>query len=163
MLFAAALVGYVVVRLRAPEWPPPGSPSLPGGVWISTAILIALSATLALAERAIRAGRNDRLVGRLIASDLLAMAFLASQLRCWIQLSAEDVLPERNLLIWGFFTLTFLHAVHVLAGLVPLVLVTLRARTDRYTAADHEGVHLVGMYWHFLLATWVAILGVLSF
>jgi cytochrome c oxidase subunit 3 len=163
MLFGAALVGYLVIRMRAPEWPPPGSPSLPGGVWISTAILIALSATLVLAERAIRAGRQDRLVGRLIASDLLALAFLASQLRCWVQLAADNVLPEQNLLIWGFFTLTFLHAVHVLAGLVPLVLVTLRARADRYTAAAHEGVHLVGMYWHFLLVTWVAILGVLSF
>jgi cytochrome c oxidase subunit 3 len=163
MLFGAALVGYLVIRMRALEWPPPGSPSLPGGVWISTAILIVLSATLVLAERAIRAGRKDRLVGKLVVSDLLALAFLASQLRCWIQLAAENVLPEQNLLIWGFFTLTFLHALHVLAGLVPLVLVTLRARGGRYTAAGHEGVHLVAMYWHFLLATWVAILVVLAF
>ncbi len=163
MLFGAALVGYLVIRLRAPEWPPPGSPSLPGGVWISTTLLAALSAVLILAERAIRGGRIGNLSRMLIVSDLLAVAFLASQVGCWMRMATENVFPQQNLLVWGFYTLTFLHAVHVVAGLVPLILVTVRARRGRYTAADHDGVHLVAMYWHFLFVTWVAILGVLSF
>ncbi len=66
MLFGAALVGYLVIRLRAPEWPPPGSPSLPGGVWISTALLAALSAVLILAERSVREGRVASLSRMLI-------------------------------------------------------------------------------------------------
>ena len=163
MLFGAALVGYLVIRLRAPEWPPPGSPSLPEGVWISTMLLAALSAVLILAERSIREGRVEALSRMLTVSDLLAVAFLASQVGCWMRMAADNVLPQQNLLVWGFFTLSFLHAVHVLAGLVPLILVTVRAHRGRYTAADHDGVHFVAMYWHFLFVTWVAILGVLSF
>ena len=163
MLFAAALVGYLIVRMRAPEWPPPGSPPIPGGVWASTAILAALSALLVAAERAIRSGRAETLVRMLTGSDLLALAFLASQLGCWMQLAADSVLPQQSLLVWGFYTLTFLHALHVVAGIVPLVLVTIRAHRGRYTAADHDGVHFVGMYWHFLFVTWVAILTVLAF
>jgi heme/copper-type cytochrome/quinol oxidase subunit 3 len=42
-----------------------------------------------------------------------------------------------------------------------LVLVTVRARRGYCDAGNSEGVHLVGMYWHFLLVTWVAILIVL--
>lgn len=163
MLFAAALVGYLVIRLRIPEWPPPGTPSLPGGVWVSTVLLVVLSALLVAAERAIGSDRVETLVRMLTVSDLLAVAFLASQLGCWMRMAADGVLPEQSLLVWGFFTLTFLHAVHVLAGLVPLILVTMRARRGRYSASDHDGVHFVAMYWHFLLVTWVAILAVLAF
>lgn len=163
MLFGAALVGYLVIRLRAPEWPPPESPSLPGGVWISTALLAALSSVLILAERAVREGRVENLSRNLVVSDLLAVAFLASQVGCWMRLAADNVLPQENLLVWGFYTLSFLHAAHVLAGLVPLILVTVRAHRGRYTAADYEGVQFVAMYWHFLLVTWVAILAVLAF
>jgi len=163
MLFGAALVGYLVIRLRAPEWPPPGSPSLPGGVWISTALLAALSAVLVLAERSIRDGRVASLSRMLLVADLLAVAFLASQVGCWMGMAADNVLPQQNLLVWGFYTLSFLHAAHVLAGLVPVLLVTVRAHRGRYTMADHDGVHFVAMYWHFLFVTWVAILGVLSF
>jgi len=162
MLFGAALVGYLVIRLRAPEWPPPGSPSLPGGVWISTALLAALSAVLILAERSIREGRVGTLSRMLTVSDLLAVAFLASQVGCWMRMAADDVLPQQNLLVWGFYTLSFLHAAHVVAGLVPLTLVTVRAHRGLYTADDSEGVHFVAMYWHFLFVTWVAILAVLS-
>jgi len=163
MLFAAALVGYLVIRLRVPDWPPPGTPSLPNGVWVSTVLLVVLSALLVAAERAISSDRVETLVRMLTVSNLLAVAFLASQVGCWMRMAADGVLPAQSLLVWGFYTLTFLHAAHVLAGLVPLILVTIRARRGRYTAADHEGVHFVAMYWHFLLVTWVAIFGVLSF
>ena len=162
MLFGAALVGYLVIRVRTPEWPPPGSPALPNGVWVSTALLMALSALLVLAERAIRSDRVEILVRMLTVSNLLAVAFLASQVGCWMRMAADSVLPEQSLLVWGFYTLTFLHAAHVLAGLVPLILVTIRARSGLYTAADHDGVHFVAMYWHFLLVTWIAIFAVLS-
>jgi heme/copper-type cytochrome/quinol oxidase subunit 3 len=37
VLFAAAIVGYLVVRLKAEHWPPPGMPRLPAGMWLATA------------------------------------------------------------------------------------------------------------------------------
>jgi len=163
MLFGAAVVGYVLIRVRAPEWPPPGSPPLPAGVWISTALLVAASALLFLAERAFRSDQEERATRTLFVTVLVAVAFLASQVSCWMRMAADSVLPQQSLLVWGFYTLTFLHAVHVLAGLVPLILVAIRARRGRYTPDDHDGVHFVAMYWHFLLVSWVVILAVLAF
>ena len=163
MLFAGSFVGYLVIRLRAPEWPPPGSPSLPSGLWLSTAVLVLLSVVLVLAQRAAREGRQEVLTRMLTASVVLAIAFLGSQVANWMRMAAADNLPQQSLFTFGFFVLTFLHALHVLGGLVPLILVTLRARRGRYTGADNEGVHLVAMYWHFLALVWLALLGVLSF
>ena len=161
MLFGASLVGFLVLRMRAEQWPPPGTPTLPGGLWISTGLLIALSLAMVMAVRAARAGRSSALNRMLGVSVLLAVAFLTAQISNWMRMAAHSVLPDQSLFVWFFYLLTILHAAHVLFGLVPLLLVTVRARAGRYTADDHETIHLVGMYWHFLLVTWVAIMVVM--
>lgn len=161
MLFGGALVGYLVIRLRAPEWPPQGTAALPTGLWISTALVLLLSAALVMAERAIRAGRARGLTRFLSLALGLAIAFLGAQLSNWMQMAADSALPQQSLAAFGFWILTVLHAVHVLLGLVPLVFVLVRAADGRYTTAEHEGVHLLAMYWHFLAATWMVILTVL--
>jgi cytochrome c oxidase subunit 3 len=163
MLFAAALLGYLVIRLRAAEWPPAGSSGLPAGLWLSTGLVLAASAAMLLAERAARRGRQRALGGWLACALLLTLGFLAAQVFNWMQVAAAAVFPQESLAAFGFYVLTFLHAVHVLAGLVPLLLVTLRARDGRYSAPGAEGLHLVGMYWHFLTVTWLAIFGVLNY
>ena len=161
MLFGASLVGFLVLRMRAEQWPPPGTPPLPGGLWVSTGLLIILSLALVMAVRAARSGRLPTLKRMLGVSVLLAGAFLAAQISNWVRMAANNVLPDQSLFVWFFYLLTILHAAHVLFGLVPMVMVTLRARAGRYTPEDHETIHLVGMYWHFLLITWVAIIIVL--
>ena len=161
MLFAAAIVGYLIIRMRTPDWPPPGTPALPMGLWVSTGLLVVLSALLVMAERAIRQGHGETLSRLLMVSLALAIAFLVSQISSWMRMASGTVASEQSLMVWGFYTLTFLHAMHVLAGLPPLTLLTLRARRGIYTATDHEGVNLVAIYWHFLLVTWIAILIVL--
>ena len=158
MLFGASLVGFLVLRMRAEQWPPPGTPPLPGGLWVSTGLLIILSLARVMAVRAARSGRLPTLKRMLGVSVLLAGAFLAAQISNWVRMAANNVLPDQSLFVWFFYLLTILHAAHVLFGLVPMVVVTLRARAGRYTPEDHETIHLVGMYWHFLLITWVAII-----
>ncbi len=154
MLFGASLVGFLVLRLRAEQWPPPGTPSLPGGLWVSTGLLIVLSLALVMAARAAQSGRMSALNRMLGVSVLLAVAFLAAQISNWVRMAAHSVLPDQSLLVWFFYLLTILHAAHVLIGLIPLFVVAVRARAGRYTPNDHEAIHLVGMYWHFLLITW---------
>jgi cytochrome c oxidase subunit 3 len=164
MLFGAVIVGYLVIRSRAPEWPPPGSPALPlAGLWISTALLVIQSILLASGERSIRAGRPGSGARMLAAGTLVGIAFIGNQTATWMRLAADNVLPDQSLIIWGLYVLSFLHAVHVLAGIVPMILISLRAHRGRYTTADSEEVHLVGMYSHFLLVTWIVIMAVLIF
>ena len=43
VLFAASIAGFLVVRLKATEWPPPGMPRLPRGLWVTTLVIGACS------------------------------------------------------------------------------------------------------------------------
>ena len=158
ILFAAGLAGYLIIRLRADVWPPPGSPELPGGLWVSTAILAVLSAVLVMAVGRARAGRPSETARLLAAATALGAAFLVAQAANWLRLEAGG---ERTMLVFGFWMLTVLHALHVLGGLVPLAIATARAGRGRYLN-DPEPVELVASYWHFLGLTWLAIFAALA-
>jgi cytochrome c oxidase subunit 3 len=162
MLFGATLMGYVVVRSRAAAWPPPGVPGLPSGLLLSTAILLASSVAVWVALDGARRGRQSALRGGLLAALVLGAAFLASQTICWFSLVARHFTMRTNLYGFLFYLLTGLHALHVVGGLVPLGVTTVRAWQGRYTAAAHEGVVHVALYWHFLDVIWLVLFAVLT-
>jgi len=169
MLFAASMVGYLVVRLRAPEWPPAGSPRLPGGLWISTLLLLLSSGTMHRALRAVRM-RPESAAGDETATAAghprpslwlwctfgLGVAFLVSQVLNWMHLVGIQRLPmQSNLYAFTFYMLTGLHGAHILGGLIPLAVTARRAGSRRYHAGSHEGVLYMSMYWHFLDVVWL--------
>jgi cytochrome c oxidase subunit 3 len=161
MLFAASLAGMLVVRSRAEVWPPSGMPALPGGLWISTLLIVASSATIAWALKGIGRGHTRALRQGLATTLVLGLAFLASQTVNWFVLIAENVTPRLNLFAFSFYLLTVLHALHVVGGLVPLAVVTLRAWRGAYSAEAHAGVGYVATYWHFLDVVWLILFAAL--
>ena len=62
-----------------------------------------------------------------------------------------------------FYVLTALHAAHVIGGLIPLIVVYIKARRGRYSRNFHPGVRYVTAYWHFLDVVWVLLFLVLYF
>ncbi len=166
MLFAASLIGYLVVRLG----PAAGGtrdrlPPLPPWLWLSTAMLLASSGTMHLALRGARSDRPGQVRAAMAATTLLGLGFLAVQGLCWAQwsgpLARSLAGAEERFLLTAFYVLTGLHAAHVAGGLVPLTVVTGRAFAGRYTGADHAGVLYCGMYWHFLDGVWLALFATL--
>ena len=155
MLFGASIVGVLVVRSRAQQWPPPDSPGLPMTLWLSTVLLIVSSFTISRALKAIR--RDDRagLSRWLLLTTALGLCFLLSQGVSWIQLTGLGLLPHDSLFAFVFYVLTALHGLHVVGGLIPLGITTERASRRTYTAASHAGVVYISMYWHFLDVVWV--------
>jgi cytochrome c oxidase subunit 3 len=162
VLFAASMVGYLVVRLRAPSWPPAGSPRLPQGLWVSTLLLLLSSVTIHRAVRRAEQGNAPGLRNWLLATTVLGAAFLVSQVLNWVNLIGARHLPaQSNLYAFTFYMLSGLHGAHVLGGLVPLGITTRRADQGRYTPNSHEGVRYLSMYWHFLDGVWVVMFFVL--
>jgi len=161
MLFAAGVVAHVVIRLRQPEWPPPGSPELPPGLWLASAVLVVLSVVLVAAERAAATGASRRLRTRIATALGLGVAFLLLQVWNWSVLAVGVAALGQNLFTFTYWALTVLHALHVAGGLVPLVVVTVRAGGGRYGGDNLQPVSNVAWYWHFLAITWFAILAVL--
>jgi cytochrome c oxidase subunit 3 len=161
MLFAAGMIGYLVVRLRSDSWPPKGAPELPMGLWISTLILLVSSGTIHRAVESARADRQRGLRFGLLATTVLGVAFLISQTLNWVTLAAMNLTAGANLYAFTFYVLTGLHAAHVIGGVVLLTIVTIKAFRGRYTAGGHVGVVYASMYWHFLDVVWLVMFAVL--
>lgn len=159
VLFTAAIVAALIVRLRAGASVPPVHPSL--GLWASTVLILAGSGSIHAALRSIRRGDQARLLGWLTATFVLAIAFLVSQALNWRLLLASQVGPDQSLQAFAFYTLTGLHALHVLGGAGQLGTVLWNARAGRYTWAHYPGVRYAAMYVHFLNVVWLALMAVL--
>ena len=161
VLFLAAIVGYLIVRLKATAWPPPGMPRLPAGMWLATMVLVAGSVTIERARRAMRRGERTPCARWLQATLALSVVFLSVQLWNWWGLIRVRVTAASNLYAFTFFMLTGLHAAHVVGGIVLLVVVSVRCRRGHYGSDHHGGVTYAAMYWHFLDAIWLLLFAVL--
>ena len=156
ILFAASIIGYLVVRLRAESWRTTQMPELPSGLWVSTALLIACSGVLHFALVRIRKNSAAASQRALLAGLVLGAAFLVNQILNWLSLASTQLPPTaRNLYAFTFYMLTGLHAAHVIGGLIQLGVVAFRAFHGRYTAAYHPGITYTVMYWHFLDTVWL--------
>lgn len=163
ILFAASLIAYLAIRFAAESWPPPGLPRLPAGFWISTGILLYSSVTMQAALAAIRAGRAGAFRRWITLTFALGLFFLGAQSFCWISLWAQGIPRDVKLFLYAFYFLPMLHGAHVLGGLIPLGIITRRARAGAYSAQSHAGVRSVARYWHFLDAVWIALFTTLFF
>ena len=154
-LLGASIIGYLVVRLRAEVWPPPGVPRAPATLWISTALLILGSLAIHHGVRALRQGRLARFRNAFTATLVLGLLFLLSQAVNGAELLAAVAGRPKELYTFTFMMLVVLHALHLLGGLVPLALVVRRALRDGYGPEDHVGPKLVAIYWHYLDFVWL--------
>jgi cytochrome c oxidase subunit III len=184
ILFISTLVGYIVIRAN---FQVPVSVKLPGGLWLSTVVLLASSVTIHMALQAIRADRQKRLHILLVLTFLLGLGFLLIQTFNWMALyqdlrqtqqavsnppepvlsdiggvsSIDAPMVERDTLLKVFYVFTILHALHVIGGLLPLLVVGIKAFRGVYSRNYYPGIRYVVIYWHFLDAAWIAILIVL--
>lgn len=60
--------------------------------------------------------------------------------------------PWKNNFFASYFTLTGIHGLHVLAGMIPLTILLLQSLRGRLFAAHTE---YVGLYWHFVDLVWI--------
>jgi MoCo/4Fe-4S cofactor protein with predicted Tat translocation signal len=66
--------------------------------------------------------------------------------------------PEQAKLFFSlYFTLTGLHAVHMLIGILLLVILAGRAGRGRYGPGHYAAVEMIGLYWHFVDIVWIFI------
>jgi cytochrome c oxidase subunit III len=161
-LLGASLVGYLLVRLNAEVWPPPGIPAVPATLWISTGILILSSFTIHAGLSSIREGNQRGLRSGLVLTILLGVTFLGSQLLNGAAIYKVLLSETKDLYSFTFFLLTALHAIHVIGGFIPLGIVTKKAYAGAYSEAEHVGVRLTAVYWHYLDAVWIVMCVVLT-
>jgi len=161
VLFVASVAFYLLMRVRLPNWPPPGAPGLPWQLWLSTLLLIVSSMTMHYALHSVRSGRQQELRLGLWATFVLALAFLACQVVAWTPLLAYQARAQANLYKLAFIMLAGLHALHVVGGLIPMGIIAVVAARGGYSVEAHLPVKHIAMYWHFLDVVWLVIFIVL--
>jgi cytochrome c oxidase subunit 3 len=67
------------------------------------------------------------------------------------------VSPQDNAQGTIFYGLTGLHGAHVFIGLTLLLFVNIRAFRGHFTAEDHRGIEVPGIYWHFVDVMWIVV------
>jgi cytochrome c oxidase subunit III len=155
MIFGAFFTAYFFIRVvgHAP-WPAHGTelPKVVAG--FNTFILISSSFTIHYAQESIK--RNNRLglkVG-MVATFLLGLTFLFIQINEYWHIGFA---PQDSAQASIFYGLTGLHGAHVTIGLILLAMVTRRAFKGHYSAEEHRGMEVPGIYWHFVDVMWIIV------
>ena len=152
MLFGALFSAYALLRVSAPAWPVGRTVlSLPLGS-INTAILIAMSIA-AWRARSLAAPAARVALG---ASTGLALAFLAVKAFEYRGEIVQGLVPSVSTFLAMYFTLTGLHALHVVCGIVANVwaISDLRRVGEPMTAGR---IRALSLYWAFVEVVWLLI------
>lgn len=156
--FSTLIVTYVAFMGRDVVGPTPAEALTLPIVIISTICLLASSAVIHAAERALDRNEPNTFCLLLAATIALGIAFLVLTGVEWHDLIYNKRLTiGRNLFGTTYYTLVGFHALHVTVGVI-VMLIVLGLALRRQIAAEHRtGVTLVGWYWHFVDAVWIVV------
>ncbi len=159
VIFASLLASYFYMRFNSVLWPSQGVElpdlTLSG---INTIILIGSSFVMQWASNSIRQGNvNEFRVGFLIAFVLGAVFFGIQT----FEYSELKFLPMDHAYGSLFWTITGLHAAHVLVGLIMNAYVQVRAALGHFGTDRFQAVENVSLYWHFVDVVWIFVFSAL--
>ena len=157
VMFFTALIGtYIILRFAHPEaWAPPGQTLNVPITAVNTFLLICSSVTMVKAFAAAQDGDQRQLRIWLVATTLIGATFVGIQAYEYEHLIAKGFVPSEGLYGSTFYTMTGFHGFHVSMGVLCLLFVTWKAFRGGYTASDHRGVEVIGLYWHFVDLVWI--------
>ena len=160
MLFLAAMLGYVLIRLNSTNRPTADAIHIPWSFALSTLAIIASSFTLEKAVRYAKANRIKATQTCLQITLVLTLLFIGIQTPGMLGLlSTHQLSPEQGNTLYGLvFVLILLHALHVLGGLVALIITIVRTDEAGSSTGDVTPLRSLAIYFHFLDGVWIIML-----
>jgi cytochrome c oxidase subunit III len=156
MFFTSLIGSYLILRFAHPEsWKPPGQVLNIKVTAVNTFLLICSSVTMVKAFAAVQDGIQKQLRLWLLATVLIGATFVGVQVYEYSHLIEKGFIPSEGLYGSTFYTMTGFHGFHVTIGVLCMAFVTWRAFKGKYTATDHRGVEVIGLYWHFVDLVWI--------
>jgi len=159
--FAIFLAGALYLRTHAERWPPPNAART--WLWLTGGTPLLLGASCAL-QRAVRARTRGeaRALRRALGLGLACgTAFLGAQLALWAH-ALPRTLPQDRSFAAVYYTLTGVHAAHVLGGIALGAWVWIAHRARSLDVPGRTPVEWCAWYWHFLALVWLPVVGLLS-
>lgn len=148
-LFGVLLGTYYYLRVHALHWPPPGTPKPdPVVPFVLAGVLATTSLPMALASRAVRAGRRAAAWWLVLWAFVVQCGYLAYELHDLIDQLAKSKPQDNAYASIYYLTLGSDHA-HVLLGIL-LSLWLLWKLATRLTHYRVVGTRAIAFYWHFV-------------
>jgi cytochrome c oxidase subunit 3 len=130
-------------------------------IYLNTAFLLSSGVTAEVAMHHLKADRLGRFKLWLGITVLLGLAFVLGQAREYVEFSGEGVTPIVSVYGTAFYSLTGVHGLHVIAGVVALSTILVLSFTGFIRKERASGVHGAFLYWHFVDAIWLLVLSVI--
>ena len=134
---------------------------------INTVILLCSSLLVALSVHAVQAGHNKTCGLYLWIASAMGVAFLVLKGFEYHAHIVEGAVPGAlwklavpdpqavQMFFYIYFVMTGLHALHVTIGIILLAVIGWHAAKGAYSPANHNAVHVSGLYWHFVDVVWI--------
>jgi len=155
MVFGAFFTAYFFIRVvGGAEWPAEGN-ELPVAIaGVNTAVLFSSSLTMHWALESIKSDNRWGLQAGIVTTFLLGATFLFVQINEYVHIGFAPHDTAQGSIFYG---LTGLHGAHVFVGLTLLAMVVVRSLRGHYSSAEHHGVEVPGIYWHFVDVMWLIV------
>jgi cytochrome c oxidase subunit 3 len=161
MLFGALFSTYILLRVGAEEWPHAELSVLLGT--INTIILISSSVTMVMAWASLKMNNWGRHRLYLALTFALAAIFLVNKYFEYSEHFGKGEGPWHNTFFAIYFTLTGLHGLHILGGMVVMgyLLGPGAGLWKRNPEQFTNRIEATGLYWHFVDLVWIFLFPVL--
>lgn len=157
MLFGALFSSYILLRTGAPVWPMGREILNVPLATLNTVILIASSVTMVMSWASLKLkdfGKYRLYMGLTL---LLALGFLVVKGFEYGAKFSHHLYPSNNTFLAIYFTLTGLHGLHVIGGMIvngyfwgPGAKMW-KTEPERFT----NRIEVAGLYWHFVDLVWI--------
>lgn len=166
LLFGGLFVLYAVYFHRYPDDFGEGGKELDRVIGaLNTLVLLISSATVAASITAIQRGKKNQAIGFLVFSVLCGVVFLINKYFEWGAKFHHDLYPNSETLLSGdpgvsiffslYYTITGLHGVHVIIGMVLLSISIVLIMRNKVTAERFSMLDNSGLYWHLVDLIWI--------
>ena len=163
MLFGGLFSSYVLLRVGAETWPQGASIlSVPIGTF-NTIVLIASSVTMVMAWASLKMNDFKKFKLYLGSTVGLAVLFLGVKAFEYGDKFSHHLYPSESTFLAIYFTLTGLHALHIIGGIIVIGYFVGPGSKMWKTAPEQftNRIEAVGLYWHFVDLVWIFLFPVL--
>ncbi len=123
--------------------------------FVVTVVLLLSSLTAYRSEVAIAHGDRPRFLRNLLLTIVMGTIFLLVVVLVeWREAGHMGIVPESDYGI-AFFSMTGMHAFHVLTGILLLLVIYFNGRRGGFSPDSYWGVEASIKYWHFVDLVWV--------
>lgn len=157
VLFACLFATYAVLHKNT--FGGPGASQLFDlhNVLAETFILLTSSFTCGLAMLAMQQRKKAQVIGWLIITFALGIAFLTLELTEFRHLVMDGNSWRRSGFLSSFFTLVGTHGLHITIGLLWMAVMMLRLWKQGFTRNMVRRLTMLSLFWHFLDIVWIFI------